>query len=476
MLGKLAASAAGAPQRVAMWPRDSHTIRWSGLRSGTAPATWGQEYMHDVLRSLRPDSHILNQVRVVALTGACGTEDVLRALRTLIARHDSLRVSFSCDDHGVLRQHLVAAAGTPVDCWHAQDAGEETELLDHLRRRLGDPPFTPADARHFRVAVVTRAGRPSAVVWAASHVICDAASARVINRELGHLLEAPVPPQGAEPAATARQPFEQADLEQSARGRHINARALAYWEERLRSMPPGWPGRTARPPETPRFCQGALTSTAAKLCCDALATALRVSTSSVLLAATAHALAQLLGTSRVVLQTTAGNRAERAVVGTVGNLAQTGVAVIDVDRSSFAETVRRAWIAGVQAYGHSHFRFRDLNQLIDAVARDRGEKVDLAFFFNDARVDNRADPAALGTSVEALRTSAQASAFRWREGLTRQNISLLLVVTSAPDAYVLSVLADTTTFAPAEVEGTVAEIERVLLDAAAFAQVTRETG
>ncbi|MBM7494321.1 hypothetical protein JOD64_005543 [Micromonospora luteifusca] len=430
------------------------TVRWDEGRSGIATATWGQGYMYLVLRTLEPATAQLNQSGGVIVPPGVTLDGVLAAVSRLLVHCESLRTVIVEEADGRLLQRLTTGPGW-VDAWDTTDRDDEA-AIETARLDVAGVSFDPAGLP-FRSAIVIRDGIPVGLVWAASHVACDANSIPIVNRCLAAFLLGAAPP---DPVDECQQPMERAAFEQSEAGQRLGRRALDFWERKVDLLPVA-ARRPEHDPDDPRFWRGTLTSAAIQPAADAIARRLSTGTSAVLLAAVAHVLSDLLGTDRVAMQLTAGNRGARERIRSVANMTQTGLVVLDVDRSSLATTVTQAWRAGMQAYRHSQFDFAEFEALFDRLGQARGESVDLAYFFNDLRTDTRpAEAAADPAEIADLRS---ATVFRWEEGIRQQNIKFLIMVR---DGGALTILVDTAFCSRKRAEMATLAIEELLVTTA----------
>lgn len=164
---------------------------------------------------------------VLELSGPIEADRLGRAVQTLVARHDALRLAFS-GAASTVEQRVVPVAEArlpPVASLHTTGAGGGPAWLDRL---LDDPwvwrPFDMSRPPLLRAGYATAAGR-HAVVLVAHHAVCDGASLRVLANELAGLCRAAsLPPPPPLPAA---RPLPA-----------TRAEALAgYWRARLRDEP-----------------------------------------------------------------------------------------------------------------------------------------------------------------------------------------------------------------------------------------------
>jgi non-ribosomal peptide synthetase component F len=100
----------------------------------------------------------------------------------------------------------------------------------------------------------------------------------------------------------------------------------------------------------------------------------QVSTSTVLLAGYAVALAKATGRNPSVVQVLVGNRFRPGLTESVSTLSQAGLCVIDVAGIGFGEVIKRAWQASTNAYKHAYYDSIRRDELIESLGRERGEQ------------------------------------------------------------------------------------------------------
>jgi len=151
-----------------------------------------------------------------------------------MARHESLRTTFTEDDEPKQR---VAASGELAVQLYEIDAELEREaaaelLLNDLRNQGVD--FVSGSP--LRVAVACSADVPRVVVAVYSHMIADFGTTAVLGRQFTELISDPA---ARVPGPRAHQPLDQAEEEQSSRGRRRSEAAIRYWRTNLSQAPQG---------------------------------------------------------------------------------------------------------------------------------------------------------------------------------------------------------------------------------------------
>jgi len=269
----------------------------------------------------------------------------------------------------------------------------------------------------------------------------------------------PRPAAGIQPAELARRQREPAAQRQSeASLRHLERTLLAAPE-------PGFaaPGGGTQP----RYQLLGYRSSALPLAARAVAARTGLSSTPVLLAAFAVALARHTGVSPVATLLTVSNRFRPGFAGTVSPIAQVSPCLVDVAGVSFGDAVARAARASMHAYKHAYYDPDRRAELIARLSRERAAPADLPCYFNDRRrPDQGTVDGPLATEAD-LGAALRVSRLRW---LTRPGLPTHLInldVSDTPGAAELALSADTWRLSPVDMVALLRGIEAVLVDAAA---------
>ncbi|GIJ79433.1 Condensation domain-containing protein [Micromonospora phaseoli] len=442
-----------------------HTVRIHGERSTQAPATLGQRSIWVDIDRMMPDTSFYNSTIFTEVPEGVDLAGVFAALDALVRRHEALRTLFHRDLAGELVQQVTSEGDLPVEvCEAGADDPDPRALIDDLEGLVRRYRFDHTRDWPIRPAVGVLDGVPRVVITCLSHAATDYLGGQVIGAELARLLA------GEELPPPSIQPVELAAFERSEPGRRIQQRSLAYWREQLALTPPAiFP---ARMPETPRYAVAALSSSAVKLALDALATRYAMSSSVVLLAATATVLGRRTGNGRVPMVLIAGNRHRPELRGYVGNLVQDVPATIDVSAEDFGAVVRGCWGTAMKAYRSGISDRQEVTVLRGAL----GGVADLSCYFNDLRqggAAGQAEPATAGRLHAAQATSR----LTFGAGYEMDELTFFLkAIEDGPDRVELSVRADTSRIARAEVAEILRGIEELLVTVAADERVLAATG
>ena len=201
------------------------------------PLTYAQEVLW-LLDRATPGLTAYNSPLARRVRGLLDVSALERALRDLVARHESLRTTFAPSGDGAVQ--VVMRAAPPALTVHdlrALPAGEREAAALAALRADADSPFDLAHEPGFRAVLARLADDDHVLLLLTHHIVSDAWSYGVIFRELGELYDA---------ARLARRPdlpppalqygdfavWQRATLA----GDRLEA-GLVYWRERLADLP-----------------------------------------------------------------------------------------------------------------------------------------------------------------------------------------------------------------------------------------------
>ncbi|WP_168211427.1 non-ribosomal peptide synthetase [Actinosynnema sp. ALI-1.44] len=182
----------------------------------------------------------------VRLTGELDVDALRRALRGLVARHESLRTTFqTVDGRGVQVIGEPFAPLTDV----VDLSGQPESELDRVLRAEAERSFDLANGPLVRAMLVRLAEREHVLVVSLHHIVTDGWSHGIITRELGALYRAETTGQDA---GLPDLPVRYADFAAWQRRRMAGpemAGKLEYWREHLAGLSPlELPVDRVRPP------------------------------------------------------------------------------------------------------------------------------------------------------------------------------------------------------------------------------------
>ncbi|MEV1044050.1 condensation domain-containing protein [Streptomyces sp. NPDC049916] len=442
------------------------TVRFSGLRSGSAPMSWGQQAIWKSINWLAEEAHYFNLARVVALPGGTTTDGVLGVLGELIARHEALRSTFTDGPDGPVQRvygsgsATVAVHAAPADAPGPPDEADAQALAD----RLAATPFRNGEEFGMRYAVLTHAGEPVWLVMVVSHQATDYGGVRVMEAELARLLRG----ESLEPVEW--QPLDQARHQQEGEGARRGRAALDHWERALSTAPTSHfdfppPPDGAGEDDPGRFVRLRLASVAGAVAAQRLADRCRVSTSTVLLTAAAATLAAYTGHDRAVMLLIAGNRNEPRLQSMVGAQTENALFVLAPGEGTFEDAVRGGFLPTMSAYRYGEYDPAAMDEVHERVGRARGRKLDLSAFFNDVRMRDRWDALPdTGDDPEALLALRAGSEVSFIGSWARQDAKYFVHTPYCPDRLHLYLMADTHYLPVPVIEGLLRAMETLLVE------------
>ncbi|GAA3174639.1 condensation domain-containing protein [Nonomuraea roseoviolacea] len=412
-----------------------------------APLTWGQQDIWRAVLAAAPQEHYLNIARVFPGPRRPVTvERAGRALDALVARHESLRTRLTGPREAPLQ--LLWPAARP----HVEITSEPAHVV---RDRLAAEPFRYADEWPLRVAFVVDGEHVRDVVLVLCHLAADGHAADLVVRDFRLLLI-----RDALPPVTAATPRELAAWQRSEEGTRVSGRAVAFWLEEHARMDPV--PDAALVPETPRFVEATMSSTALAAAAQAMAARHRVSSSTVLLAAAMRLAGGLTGQRHCGMRVIVNNRfaADRRDV--VSTISQEGLVVLDLDTPSFGDLVRQGWSAAMRAYRQAWFDPYAMEEAVSAA----GPGIRSFGCFNDQRLVQRDEPGAASPDERALRAAAERTEVARTDAMDRNICDFRLHLGGEPGRMEVSLYADTALLGPAGIERYLRDLETLVVDAA----------
>jgi hypothetical protein len=433
-----------------------------GGRAATGPLTWGQRAMWPTVVEFGSVQHsYLNLRRVLAVSRRAGVDPAraVAALAALVGRHESLRtrVHPTGDD---LHQVAAAEGRLPVRVHTVPVPGADPEgqvTAGMLAARLGEPRFDHTVEWPLRAALVVVDGLVRQIVVVFSHSTVDFHATETVLRDLRMLLL-----RGTVPTPPSLQSLDVAERERQVERRR-SERAVAYWLRQFPALGAGSFADRAGPALTPRYRRGTLTSAAIHHAARMLAARHQVSSSTVLLAATAAVLSAD-GPEVCGIVTMANNRFQPEYDTAISKLNQIGLCRVDLTgRPDVAELLRRTRQASLDAYRHAYYDPIALARAFAEHGYDHGTALGPFCYLNDIRLPHPVPAGAVEPDAATLRA---AGSFRWVEDLERFAWRCRIQVVDAPGAVELVVTADTVHLPADRAERLLRGIEELLVDAA----------
>jgi hypothetical protein len=426
---------------------DKVVVDFAGGGSGAFELSWGQQEMWAVIQAV-DDSLPIGGVR--ELPPGQTVADVADGLRFIMGRHQALRTTLRLRPGGRPLQVVHPSGEITLEVVDAGD-GDPGEVAAGVAATYKARKFDLEREWPLRMAVITHRGAATHIAEMICLIAVDGFGIAALDDDFDHRHERAGP-------VTALQPAEQAEWQRGPGGRRAHEASMRYFERMAASVPDRQLGPSADP-RSPRFWQLTLESPAGYRAAGVLAARLGLSTSPLLLAAYAIALAPLVSGDRVAVHLVVSNRFRPRLAGSVSTLAQSCPCVIEVADAPFEEVARRAWQASLSAYKHAYYDPVGKDEVSRRLVAERQAELDWNVFFNDSRVLSR-EPAA--DDMPAL----AASTLSWGQRNDAPGQKVFLYAKDAPAAWCYELWADSHFIAPADMEGLVWRIESVLADAA----------
>ncbi|MGI5243449.1 condensation domain-containing protein [Dactylosporangium sp. CA-139066] len=426
-------------------------VPFKGDGAGTGELTWGQQ---QVWRAMVEVGTSMSMGGVVPVTDGRTVEDFAQELRFFMSRYPSMRTLLRIAPDGATTQETVAEGEAFLEVYSAPSADAAAALAADVHAGWRARNFEYTREWPIRVAVVRTADAVTHVIVMVCHIAADAGGLGVMIRELGQ--------RDAIGAQSAPGHLELVEAQRAAA--RTTDTAMRYWETQLHAIEPQrFAGRTE--PAGDRFRQLVWRSPALHLASERLAALLSVDAAPVLLAAYGVAFARVTGREGpFATQVIVSNRFRPGLADLVTPLAQNGFVVFDPRGASAAEAVARARQASMRASKYAYYAPEPRLALIDRVARERGEPLDLAVFYNERRLALRppTDPPA----PDAIRAARAATELVRETPLPFFNEKLMVNVDVVPDTVQLTTEVDTAYIGAPDVRRLLQEMEDFTVAAA----------
>jgi amino acid adenylation domain-containing protein len=337
----------------------------AGRRPMVLPTSYAQQrlWFLDRLQQRSTEYHVRTAWR---LRGPLDTAALTRAVQTIVARHESLRTAFVERD-GEISQTIAPAMTIeiPIDDVSALDPDPQRQAMMSALAGARDERFDLARGPLMRLRLVTLGPDDHVLVYVVHHIVSDAWSRTVFNRELLALYEAfrdgrpdPLPPltvQYADYALWQRRYLDDDGL----------AEERAYWKQQLAGIPDRLDLPTDRPrPAQQTFDAGLSVATVPAELCTALK---RLGLSEhatlymVLLSAFALLLSRYSGQDDILVGSPIANRRDASLEDLIGIFINSLVLRVRVDRDQrFCDLLAQVRNTALDAYKHQDMPFERL--------------------------------------------------------------------------------------------------------------------
>ena len=200
-------------------------------RSQPLPLSFSQQRLW-FLNEFEPDSALYNIPSAILLDGTLDISALQQAFDELIARHESLRTTFTEQDDAPV-QTIAATLSVPVEIHQAVDPA----TLGKELTRLSQTPFDLTHGPLLRLHVIPTAENRQALLVVIHHIIADGWAMGVFMQELAALYDAAVTGNPAAlPDLTAQLADYAAWQHEHMQGDKLQAE-LDYWNKALAGAP-----------------------------------------------------------------------------------------------------------------------------------------------------------------------------------------------------------------------------------------------
>ncbi len=228
----IAPPAGGGAERVVPWPVE---IVPSGGEGRTLPLVGPQKHLWLAAQLGRDASAAYNESFVLRLSGTLDAEALRAAVADVVGRHEALRATFHPRGEWQRISETVAFDWSRADfsdpAAAARESVVETWVSAELRR-----PFDLVSGPVVRASLARVGGGEHVLVFAMHHLVCDAVSVEIVQRELAERYSAHTRGEGARLAPCAQLSEFVAWLQQRETSGEARE-AEAYWSARFQPVP-----------------------------------------------------------------------------------------------------------------------------------------------------------------------------------------------------------------------------------------------
>lgn len=427
-------------------------------RSRTAPLTWGQETIWDVMRDWDDSRAFAVLTRWMPIPLLLSIGDVIETLGELLRRHEALRTRYHRTAKGDATQEVLGSGALTIELLDrpVDDPTDYQTIITDYLVRAASAGFDHSSELPIRFAVIMQDGIPILLAFVVSHLSADFMGADVIVANLTALLRARADGKPAPPERPALQPADLAALEARPEGQLLDIEAARFIRRQLDQIRPDMlPARAA--PATPRYFRGQLESDAVAVAVTPAARRYRTTPSVLLLSITTALMRCVCPGPAYPIDLMLGNRTTPELAGTVCSLSQSILTVIDMTADSFAALVEHCTHVMAQARQHGRHRQRTTQDAIDRAGAGRGCQ------FNDIWSHLPGRPRKLPATRQELERMTASTTFSWPEKVPEKNKDLFMGVRGTAERIHLSLFADTALLPPGDIRAFLDTFERTAI-------------
>jgi amino acid adenylation domain-containing protein len=334
-------------------------------RASAIPVSFAQRRLW-FLDQLEPGSASYHISRALRVKGRLDLPALRQSLEALLARHESLRTTFTWVDREPV-QVISPARKMDVQVVDltALEAGQRESEARRLAIAESQCPFNLARDQLLRVTLFQLDAEEYVLLLVMHHIVSDGWSMGILFRELAALYDAFA---GGRPSPLPELPIQYADFalwqRQWFQG-EVLQQQLDYWKKQLSGAPAVLELPQGKPRPAMQTFNGAYYSVMLpKRLCDLLDELSRGEGATLfmtLLAAFQTMLSRYSGQEDIVVGTPIANRTRRETEDLIGFFVNTLVLRTDLSRDpSFRELIKRVRDVSLQAYAHQDLPFEKL--------------------------------------------------------------------------------------------------------------------
>jgi Condensation domain len=440
------------------------SVPFAGPGAGTAPLTWGQKA---ILRDMRATGWTHNNSGAHPLPEGSTVAQVAARLGRLMSEHPALRMRLGTDAGGNPCQVVAASGEIDLEVVTFPDEADRDAAIDYGNELWFDWMMAPLDSPWLlRMAVMQHRGMAVYLVLTVGHLVADGTGTLLLMTDLGigELADRAVDPDAVWATDLARR-------EQTPELRRVSDRAMEYWADQLRDLPPLTFGEPRYPDGRlgQRYWHGRFNSPAAYLAVLAIAQRTRTDTSRVLLAVIAIAVGRATGMDQLTTHVIVNNRFRPGLADVIGSLSQDSVLTMDL-RGNVDEVVVRTRRLAMLAWLQAYYDPDQLDELTERLDAERGHPARITCRISDRRFSTRPETEAkvrgLAVTREAIQAKLPETFIAWDGCLDNLPEQAFINVEDRPETVWLQLVFDMAVFTTEQVETMLRAVEEVAIEAA----------
>jgi len=427
-------------------------------RDAALPLSFAQQRLW-FLDQLEGISSTYNVPLALALQGELNIDALQSAVDALVARHESLRTSFT-DAHGEPAQLVHASLQIPVDV--IEMPGAAANELQNKLEELVQTPFNLATDALVRVHVLRASDAECRLLLIMHHIVSDGWSLGILAREMAALYAEHC---GGAAAELGELPIQYPDYAVWQRGWLAGEelrRQLSYWDEKLDDAPALLQLPTDYPRQSVQTFNGAhINRTFSKELGEKLrdlAVAEDCTLFMTLLAAFNVLLSRYTSSDDIVVGTPIAGRTRTEIEGLIGFFVNTLAMRTDLSGDPrFVDVLQRVKRTATEAYGHQELPFE---KLVEEIQPDRDTSHPPIFQVLFVLQENLSDDIEFG--------DLGVTPLDFEMGSAKFDLSLFMV--EFPEGLTASFEYNTDLFAAATIERMLNQLETLLSGIVALAE------